>query len=745
MAGKRPPAEVSELAIKRFRGDGIAESPTHDSRLCDECCKLDLGHVFDDLPLQADKHYELRATVSPRDLSSEGLLCPICQIFRTLRHPDFAWTGSFRLLKLNWAVRQRLYTEDDVLLSPKRKWRQQVQRSSLGPIFVLDIEEPESTNWSSYPNPFNGKPCLAVPCKTGDARGIRARSDNVDFNLLKGWLSHCRSDHKLCNVKSNSEHSISLRLIDCHSLKIVKAAQGEAYVALSYVWGKGGQHIGKNSGKAETLSRASLPPLICDAIETTLLLGLQYLWIDRYCLSQNNDAERHEQISRMNTIYGNAELTIVALVNSPEDHIPGIPGSGVRLQRDVQRALRVGHQELLSSMSPPRAIIAMSTWSTRAWTLQEAVLSRRCLYLSHEQAYFECRETNQCETIAFEPTSEEKANGVVGPWPNHRKFVVHSVSDPGNAYQRDDLHDLLSTYFSRILTYDSDAINAFAGILENYAQETRPWVHHFGLLFQVPGNVFPDRESDTNVKGNGRSIDKNFVRALTWQIANSRRRAGFPTWSWSGWKGDALVMSDPFTYTDFESIEVKWVTLGGKKMRPCKAYTSSKYDIRTIQWSQHIILKGPIVDVELLFGSHHTTVNHAAQQTGAEGKTKQFEDNVTVIIESAPRILDKVLLACPSWFWSSEMRSTSFIRTVALRASSPEKTTHEKDDFLFVFGQPVGSAVFHRLGIIPRVGDAITERLPLAKPGFLNASPSFNSALALYANAPWSVEKIKVG
>jgi hypothetical protein len=44
------------------------------------------------------------------------------------------------------------------------------------------------------------------------------------------------------------------------------------------------------------------PPTIEDAISGSLELGFKYLWIDRYCIDQDNDQEVAHQITNMNTI-----------------------------------------------------------------------------------------------------------------------------------------------------------------------------------------------------------------------------------------------------------------------------------------------------------------------------------------------------------------------------------------------------------------------------------------------------------
>jgi hypothetical protein len=44
----------------------------------------------------------------------------------------------------------------------------------------------------------------------------------------------------------------------------------------------------------------------------TKLMGVRYLWIDCYCIVQDDDQEKHNQLWAMGSIYYNAHFTIIA-------------------------------------------------------------------------------------------------------------------------------------------------------------------------------------------------------------------------------------------------------------------------------------------------------------------------------------------------------------------------------------------------------------------------------------------------
>ncbi|KAK0750249.1 heterokaryon incompatibility, partial [Schizothecium vesticola] len=79
------------------------------------------------------------------------------------------------------------------------------------------------------------------------------------------------------------------------------------YAALSYVWGAATETPIIFSGSRLP---ADIPLVVADAISVCLQLGLQYLWVDRYCILQDDAETKDAQIRNMNLIYKQAELTI---------------------------------------------------------------------------------------------------------------------------------------------------------------------------------------------------------------------------------------------------------------------------------------------------------------------------------------------------------------------------------------------------------------------------------------------------
>jgi hypothetical protein len=113
-----------------------------------------------------------------------------------------------------------------------------------------------------------------------------------------------------------------MTLIDCSELNIKPNTPGDRYAALSYAWGV----TSPPSLSSGRLKRGQLPKTIQDAMFTITAIGLRFLWIDRFCLSQD-DQTRREQILHMDQIYSHAEMTIVALKGDPSFGLPGVNGT----------------------------------------------------------------------------------------------------------------------------------------------------------------------------------------------------------------------------------------------------------------------------------------------------------------------------------------------------------------------------------------------------------------------------------
>jgi hypothetical protein len=221
----------------------------------------------------------------------------------------------------------------------------------------------------------------------------RLKHNEIDFGILGGWVTMCQQLHtKTCAAAMLSATTVPFfKLIDCETRKITPGPN-EPYVALSYLWGTVKPPKSPVAGHLPD----NLPKTMEDSISVTRKLGFRYLWIDAYCIDQDREDEKAAQIPKMDLIYQNAAITIIACAGNDSDY--GLPGVGSR-HRLPQAEASMGKHLIVSALDDPREFIENSKWATRAWTYQEGILSRRRLVFTDEQAYFECNGMYCCESM----------------------------------------------------------------------------------------------------------------------------------------------------------------------------------------------------------------------------------------------------------------------------------------------------------------------------------------------------------
>ncbi|ORY09035.1 heterokaryon incompatibility protein-domain-containing protein, partial [Clohesyomyces aquaticus] len=212
-----------------------------------------------------------------------------------------------------------------------------------------------------------------------DAYGARHLEGQIDYNILRKWIFVCAYKHQECSRRGNSRTRFSIKVIDCVDRRILWRQTELKYVTLSYCWGQL-QRKRYTEGRLD----GDLPPLIEDAIAVTINLGYRYLWVDYYCIDQENPKEKADQIALMDNIYGASEVTIVAATESGvEGRLPGVrPNS-----RPPTRILSLSKKTYAIVMEP---LLYDYRWITRGWTYQEVILAQRSILFFEEQVVFHC-------------------------------------------------------------------------------------------------------------------------------------------------------------------------------------------------------------------------------------------------------------------------------------------------------------------------------------------------------------------
>ncbi|KAH3943321.1 hypothetical protein HBI56_128550 [Parastagonospora nodorum] len=371
-------------------------------------------------------------------------------------------------------------------------------------------------------------------CSASAARHIPAELRDLTF--ARNWVSKCVRLHEL-SCGHNRSSTTSLTVIDCASRNLCEIIPGTTYVCLSYVWG--------NSCVTEDHSKkvpAVMPKTIEDAMYVTLQLGISYLWVDRYCISQKTAAEKHRLITNMDAIYGGATLTIIAAAGGGPDHgLPGINGTP-RRQR-YSRVVKSTGQEIVS-IDVSREI-QTSTWNTRGWTYQEMVLSRRRLVFTATQMYFQCNAVSDMETFSSnDPACPDRISDTVQLPP-----YLTAFSYPRAASTTEYLYKQLIEYYERCLSFDEDIIKAFLGIINAFEMQHGSDHIYATHIYGLP--VFYNQRSPSFSlpSANGASFvtvtpKSTFLHSLTWHIYPATKSiydvltdtALYPSWSFASVK-----------------------------------------------------------------------------------------------------------------------------------------------------------------------------------------------------------------
>ncbi|KAM5378117.1 hypothetical protein ACJZ2D_004575 [Fusarium nematophilum] len=393
---------------------------------------------------------------------------------------------------------------------------------------------------------------------------IRAQhvDPHVNFSLFREWISFCTQNHGQGCPKSLPPFGVSpaqdgrvpdipgFRLIDCEAEEALSMPVSEDYVALSYVWGT----VDPDVDAAGT----RWPRVVEDAVKVTRSLGFRYLWVDQICIDQQDPKDMARQVERMDVIYQQAKLTIIAAAG-PDARF-GL--AGVDQPRQAPASIRVPGMTLITRPREPDTSIRLSKWWTRGWTYQEGVLSRKRIVFTTEQVYYECGGMVACESLEFPPGPLHAQSlkyqdrlvepGIFSGVDTRRgaKNPFRMAASKNHESRGDRVRSHITNYAHRDLTHDSDRLNAFLGILSAHKVES-----YFGILIsasQASRISPPSRKRVSLSLGDG---SRELMRALVswWHVdACAARIPQFPSWSWAGWRGRVMAsdngLADPYGY-----------------------------------------------------------------------------------------------------------------------------------------------------------------------------------------------------
>jgi len=233
------------------------------------------------------------------------------------------------------------------------------------------------------------------------------------MEIIRQWVSICNNHTcyptnisflptRLLDLESAA--STSFRLVSSSSLRL----QGPErhYTALSHRWGlpdKVDRFCAYTSNIEKLASKMhddELPKTFRDAVKVTRGLGIRFIWIDSLCIVQDDPVDWDRESKRMEEVFSSAYLTIVATCadNSRDGFLKG------RHDRDevkmwTRKSNEAQAYHVCQAIDDFSSHVEQSDLSKRGWVLQERALSRRSVYFTLDQTYWECGHGVRCETL----------------------------------------------------------------------------------------------------------------------------------------------------------------------------------------------------------------------------------------------------------------------------------------------------------------------------------------------------------
>ncbi|KAI1814779.1 HET-domain-containing protein [Poronia punctata] len=431
---------------------------------------------------------------------------------------------------------------------------------------------------------------------------------NTAYSRVEDWIKDCSLNHPLCG-RPPLDPPLPRRVIDVSSneprvsLFETNGLKGR-YIALSHCWGSSSRLMTTSKTMEDFkagLALSYLPKTFQDAIKITKRLGIKYLWIDCFCIIQDDPLDWERESSNMARIYRNAYLTISASASRDsysgcfpkrdKDSYVSSPTSSLgydtpreargpntytltytNLERPGQMSLQLFEEWLPgSSAHAPQQTdigtfgrrfdpIATEPLSSRGWTLQERLLSPRIVHYASDQMYFEC-ETQLVSEDGFRfpdifssmkqllatqriPPQEHGLTKASGVSYIPGQYPVGPV--PGRRWQGGWL-SMIENYSRQKLTVDQDKLSAVAGLARVIAEETSDvyiaglWARH--LMEDLYWRVYAQEET---FEEGDKGLKKRPVKGKVVGTVTRPKKYRAPSWSWASI--DAPVKFIPLTY-----------------------------------------------------------------------------------------------------------------------------------------------------------------------------------------------------
>ena len=374
-----------------------------------------------------------------------------------------------------------------------------------------------------------------------------SRGTDENIKVATAWLDDCQSNHSSCRRNHGSQKHLPTRLIEIVDDEFAQLVEPEAqvgqYVALSYCWGPDPDKNRRTTIsnvqdrlQSRGLLRDDLPAAIKDAIIVSEGLGIKHIWVDAFCIIQDDQRDKHNELSKMSQYYRNSYLTIavstprctagfIGFTGRCENH-PDFPLPRDLVPLDVFCASRErdeGRSGTVYVREENPYQFSEEPINRRAWTLQESLLSPRVLFFGSRVTWFCGHMTHSdggIEDWSFDENELERTRREfqieLSKLDRHGSSGKLTFVETAGTGSHQDIygmwHRIVGSYSRREISYSEDKLPAISAVAVEFARLSK----------------------DQYLAGSWRT---NLPRDLLWSTPSPiTHRPGTwraPTWSWA--------------------------------------------------------------------------------------------------------------------------------------------------------------------------------------------------------------------
>jgi hypothetical protein len=279
-------------------------------------------------------------------------------------------------------------------------------------------------------------------------------------------------------VKRPGQNRSHLRLLETGSM------EPEPYAALSYCWG-GPQPVTTTNDSyprhSLIIDKQALPASVRDAVLVVEKIGIRYLWIDAFCIVQDDQEDKNWEIVKMPLIYSQATVTIVA--SRAKGVTEGFLHDRSRMGEETadqvfELPYRCSDNKLGSVVLLPNIQWSTEPLDLRAWSLQERFLSPRILEYGSLQTRWICQTSGHKSPIdGFKNSSAYSNERSDDLFTRALQNILGAPESTSGDRRRQDLLNqwdgMLKIYTHHTLTLGTDRLPAISGIAAQFGRVLR--------------------------------------------------------------------------------------------------------------------------------------------------------------------------------------------------------------------------------------------------------------------------------